>query len=130
MVVEAATLGEMFARALLAKDWDGVVAVLHPDVDLKGLTPGRQWEASSATDAVDDVFSKWFEPGDDVREVLNVDSDRVVDRERVVYRARVDNAGGAFVCEQTAYFDTDGQRITRLRILCSGFIPVSGRARS
>jgi len=48
-------------------------------------------------------------------------------RQRVVYRFRVRNPGGDYVCEQTAYYDTDEDRITKLRILCSGFVPSGGR---
>ena len=46
-----------------------------------------------------------------------------VDRHRVVYRFRVRNPDGDHVCEQTAYYDADAGKITKLRILCSGFIP-------
>ena len=42
-----ADVGERFAAALLAKDWDGVVAALDPAVDFRGLTPGQQWEAET-----------------------------------------------------------------------------------
>ena len=130
MATTMRTLGEQFARSLLAKDWDGVAAVLAPDVDFRGLTPGRPWEGSASAAVIEDVFKQWFEPGDDVYEVLDIASDRVVDRERVVYRARIRNSGGDFVCEQTAYYDSADDRITKLRILCSGFLPSAGRAES
>jgi ketosteroid isomerase-like protein len=122
-----ATVGELFARHLLAKDWERLATVLAPDVDFRGLTPGRHWEAADAREAIDGVFKSWFEPGDDVYEVVDVATDRVVDRERVVYRARIRNSEGDFVCEQTAYYDTANGRITKLRILCSGFQPTAGR---
>jgi hypothetical protein len=32
--------------------------------------------------------------------------------------------------EQTAYYDTQDNRITKLRILCSGFLPVARRDHS
>ena len=73
------------------------------------------------------MLTKWIEPSDDVQEVIDVATDRVVDRERVTYRFRVGNADGDFVCEQTAYYDTDAGKIVKLRVLCSGFIPAAGR---
>lgn len=121
------TLGEQFARSLLSKDWEAMASVLDPDVDFRGLTPGRQWEANAADAVIDDVFKQWFEPSDEIYEVLAIASDRVVDRGRIVYRARVRNPGGDFVCEQTAYYDTQDNRISKLRILCSGFLPAAGR---
>jgi hypothetical protein len=128
MSTAAATLGEQFARSLLAKDWSGVAAVLDDHVDFRGLTPGRQWEGTEASAVIDGVLKEWFEPSDEIYEILAIDSDRVVDRERVVYRARGRNDDGDFVCEQTAYYDTADNRITKIRILCSGFLPAAGRA--
>ncbi len=127
MSTAATTLGERFARSLLSKDWSGVAAVLDDHIDFRGLTPGRQWEATDVGAVIDGVLKQWFEPSDEVYEILAVNCDRVVDRERVVYRARLRNGGGDFVCEQTAYYDTANGRITTLRILCSGFLPAAGR---
>ncbi|MDQ6850163.1 MAG: hypothetical protein M3070_09380 [Actinomycetota bacterium] len=104
-----------------------MAAVLDDHIDFRGLTPGRQWEATDVGAVIDGVLKQWFEPSDEVYEILAVNCDRVVDRERVVYRARLRNGGGDFVCEQTAYYDTANGRITTLRILCSGFLPAAGR---
>jgi len=41
----------------------------------------------------------------------------------VVYRFRLRNPDGDYVCEQTAYYDEAKGRITNLRILCTGFLP-------
>jgi hypothetical protein len=46
------TLGERFVRALAAKDFAGVAAVLHPQVDFRGMTPGRFWEATGPDQVV------------------------------------------------------------------------------
>ena len=127
MLTTETTAGERFARAFLAKDWDGVATLLDPQVDFRGLTPGRAWEASTAEDLIQQVLSKWIEPSDDVHEVIDVATDRIADRWRVAYRFRVRNPGGDFVCEQTAYYDTDGERIIKLRVLCSGFLPAADR---
>jgi hypothetical protein len=43
-----ASLGAAFATALAAKDFDGVRDLLHPEVDFRGLTPRRAWEATDA----------------------------------------------------------------------------------
>ena len=41
-----ASIGEDFARAVAAKDRDAFGRLLAADVDFKGLTPGRAWEAT------------------------------------------------------------------------------------
>ncbi len=117
--------GERFARSLLAKDWSTVSDVLDPQIDFRGLTPSRPWEASTSQDLIDDVLAQWLGPDDEVYEILHITSDHVLRRERVAYRFRVKSGDGDYVCEQTAYFDHDGARITKLRILCSGFLPTA-----
>jgi hypothetical protein len=123
----AANVGERFAAALLAKVWGGVMALLDPAIDFRGLTPGQPWEAETPDDLVEQVFTHWFEPSDDIYEVLGISAGQIVDRQRVVYRFRVRNPGGDYACEQTAYYDADADKITKLRILCSGFVPSGGR---
>jgi ketosteroid isomerase-like protein len=119
------SVGERFARALLAKDWPSVKQVVSSDVDFRGLTPGRPWEATTSEDLVENVFARWLEPADDVYEVLSVTTAEVQQRQRVVYRFRVRSGGKDYVCEQTAYFDEADGQIGKLRILCTGFMPTS-----
>jgi hypothetical protein len=38
-------LGPRFVAALAAKDTDGLVALFASEVDFRGMTPGRFWEA-------------------------------------------------------------------------------------
>jgi hypothetical protein len=119
--------GERYAAAFLAKDWDGVRAVLDPAVDFRGMTPGQVWEAKTSDDLIDQVLRRWVEH-DDIYDVLEVSSGQVVDRQRVAYRFRFRNPSGDYVCEQTAYYDTDAGRITKLRLLCSGPRRTGGRS--
>ena len=58
------TLGERFVRALAAKDFTGVAAVLHPEVDFRGMTPGRFWEATGPDQVIEQVLKQWFEDQD------------------------------------------------------------------
>jgi hypothetical protein len=37
-------LGPQFATALAEKDFDRVRALLHPEIDFRGMTPNRAWE--------------------------------------------------------------------------------------
>ena len=40
-------LARRFVDAIVGRDADALTATLSPTVDLKGLTPGRLWEASA-----------------------------------------------------------------------------------
>jgi hypothetical protein len=51
-------IDECFAAALLVKDWDGVIALLDPAVDFRGLTPGQQWEATTPGDLIEQVLTQ------------------------------------------------------------------------
>jgi hypothetical protein len=118
------TVGAAFARALAAKDRDRLVALLTEAVDFEALTPRRHWVAATASQAVDEVMLRhWLGPDDVVLGVGSLTSGRVVDRQRVGYRLAVRRDGQDYVLEQQAYFVSDGQQISWIRILCSGYRP-------
>ncbi len=56
-VQDTSTLGEEFAHALAQKDADRMRELLHPDIDFRGLTPSRNWDASDR-DAVTRAVSR------------------------------------------------------------------------
>ena len=118
-----ATAGRAFAEALGAGDFDAVAAVLDLDVDFRGLTPRSSWEARGPDDVVRGVLRQWFEPTDEIDEVLGIETDSFADRHRVAYRFRGHNPDGRFVVEQQAYFTERDGRIDWMRVVCSGFRP-------
>lgn len=117
------SLGEAFAEALSRKDFDEVVGYLHPEIDFRGLTPRRVWEASDAQSVVDDVLKSWFEDSDELERLVLTESDSFADRERIRYRFEGRNSDGPFVVEQQAYYAERDGRIGWMRVLCSGFRP-------
>jgi len=100
-----------------------VEGAVDPEIDFRALTPGKQWEATTRKDLIEGVLEQWFGSRVEIYETLAISTDRVVDRNRVVYRFRARNPDGDYVCEQTAYYDEAKGRITNLRILCTGFLP-------
>ena len=116
-------IGLRFVRALAAKDVDGLTSLLDPQIEFRGLTPSRGWEASSPDGVREIVFGSWFEPQDHVRETLAADTDRVADRDRLRYRLRVESEGVEYLVEQQGYYDVVDGRITRMSLVCSGFRP-------
>jgi hypothetical protein len=118
-------IGERFAQALAKKDQQELLDVLDPEVDFRGLTPGRFWEATSATAVVDDIIlGAWFEADDHIDSLEDVQLGSVADRDRVSYLLRVSNPDGVHLVEQQAYFGVENGRINWLRILCSGYRPI------
>jgi hypothetical protein len=118
------SLGAGFAEAFAAKDADAVRRLVHPEIDFRGLTPNRQWEAADVDTLVQILFENWLEDSDQVEALDSVETDSFADRERVGYRMRVTCPDGAFVVEQQAYIGERDGRIGWMRVVCSGFRPV------
>jgi hypothetical protein len=122
-VEEPATLGTQFAHALAAKEFDRLLALMHPEIDFRGMTPSRSWAADDPAEVISGVLRRWFEDSDRFERLEHVESDSFADCERVGYRFSVTNPDGRFLVEQQAYL---AARDGWMRVLCSGFRPVAG----
>ena len=117
-------LARAFAEALGRKDTAALKALLRPDVNFKAMTPGKFWESGSADEVVDEIMlGTWFDPSDQITEVVAVETDDLLAAERVGYRFRVTNPTGSFLVEQQAYVEVEDGRISWLRIMCAGYRP-------
>jgi hypothetical protein len=121
---QTTTLGADFARAFAGKDSARMRELLHPEVDFKGLTPSRSWEANGPDAVLDILFGSWLEDTDSIEALEEVEDDSVADRERVGYRCSVRNPDGRFVFEQQAYLSARDGQIDWMRVVCSGFRPL------
>ena len=124
-VPQQTTLGADFARAFAKKDPDRIRELLHPEIDFRGLTPSRFWEASGPDEVVEVLFGNWLEDKDQVDGIDGIEDDEVADRERVGYRFSVSNPDGRFIVEQQAYLSTRDGQIDWIRVVCSGFRPAA-----
>ena len=115
------TLGRRYVEALAERDGDRLAAVLHPNVDFRGMTPNRVWEAEDPAAVLDIMLGTWFGPADRLDEVVLVESDAFADREQLRFRFKGNNAEGPFVVEQQAYLSERDGRIGWMRVVCSGF---------
>jgi hypothetical protein len=125
-VEPSASLGASFAAALAAKDFDRIRDLLHPELDFRGLTPSRNWEAADPEAMIGSVLRQWFEDSDEIERLEQLETDAFADRERVGYRFRVRNPEGLFEVEQQVYIGERDGRIGWMRSVCSGFRPVEG----
>jgi hypothetical protein len=122
-----ATAGGHFARALAAKDSAALRSLLADPIDFQALTPGRHWQAGTPDEVIGDVIlGTWFGPADEIEALDSVTIRQMPDRTRVGYALRVRNAEGVYLVEQQAYYSTDGERISWMRILCSGYQKLPG----
>lgn len=119
----ATSLGRDFAAALATKDFDRITEIVDPQVDFRGLTPGRAWEANSADSLVAEVLVHWLEESDHPKELIDVETGEFADRHRLTFSIRGHNDDGPFTFQQQAYFTERDGRIDWMRIVCSGFRP-------
>jgi hypothetical protein len=116
------TAGERFARALAAKDDAALRVLLADPIDFQALTPRRHWQAATPGEVVDQiVLGRWFDAGDDIQGLEYLSKGRLPGREHVSYLLRVRNADGDHLVEQQAYYNSEDERITWMRVLCSGY---------
>jgi hypothetical protein len=123
---ETTTLGAAFASALAAKEFGRLRDLMHPEIDFRGMTPSRFWEAGDPDAVISGVLRQWFEESDEIEALERLETDAIADRERVGYRFSVRNPDGHFLVEQQAYLSERDGRIVWMRVLCSGFRPVAG----
>jgi hypothetical protein len=124
----AQDLGHRFATALASKDAGTLASLFADEVDFRGLTPGRVWEAQTPAAVVGDVIlGTWFGPADVVEWIESVDTGVVADRCRLGYRLKVSNPEGRWVVEQQAYLGLAAGKITWMRVVCSGYRPAAGQ---
>jgi hypothetical protein len=119
------SLGEQFARALAEKDFDRVLTLLDPEIEFRGVTPRRFWEADDPEALIGEVLRTWFDDSDQIEALEKLETDAFADRERVGYRFRVRNPEGLFLIEQQLYISERDGKITWMRSLCSGFRPLA-----
>jgi hypothetical protein len=121
--------GERFARAVAAKDADALAASLADGIDFQALTPRRHWQAVSPRVVTDEiVLGMWFGPDATITGLAKLTTGEVGGRQHVAYRLRVTRDGREYLVEQQAYYDTEGDQISWMRVLCAGYQPAPAPA--
>ena len=115
-------LGRRFVEAVAIKDAQAVGAVLHPEVDFRGLTPNRFWEAHDRDAVLEILFGSWFQPHDELELVL-MESDAFADRQQIRFRFRGRSRDVPVIVEQQAYLTERDGLIGWMRVVCSGQRP-------
>lgn len=122
-MTDADDLGTRFAEALADKDATRIAALLHSEIDFRGLTPNQTWEAAGPDEVLAVLLGSWFGDSDEIRSLDGLETGAVADRRRVAYRFTMTNPDGRFVVEQQAYLGQRDGRIDWMRVLCSGLRP-------
>jgi hypothetical protein len=111
--------------AIVAQDIDRAVALFHAEVDFRAMTPNRVWEAEGRG-GVEAVLREWFEdPDEEVGEIEATEPVSIEDTIRVGWLVRISDADGPHIFEQQAYVRERAGQIDWMRVMCSGWIPLT-----
>jgi len=114
-----------FLEGLAAQDFARLGDTLAADVRVRALLPGGLHEWADA-EAIADRFARWLGDTENF-ELTEAAVGEVGGRLHLQWRLRLraERLGpGWFTVEQQAYADTDESgRITRLDLLCTGYLP-------
>jgi hypothetical protein len=112
---------DAFLAALSTRDFDGLAACLAPDAHARLLLP-RGPEVQSGRDDIARRFEGWFAAGADFK-MLESHNEPVGRRHRLSWRLRMSrNHGAPEIVEQVAFVDVELDGISRIDLLCSGFM--------
>ncbi len=117
------SLGIELVYAIAAQDAGALRGLLSTPVTFRAVTPGRFWDAETAIDAAEIIVGVWFGPDKHVTDIISLATDKVGDVQMVSYRLSVELESGPSVIEQVVYYTSTDDRITDLRLVCSGFRP-------
>ncbi|HUF85573.1 MAG TPA: nuclear transport factor 2 family protein [Acidimicrobiia bacterium] len=109
---------------ITAQDFAGLQTALAPDVHLRALLPDglREW---TGADIVAARFERWFGHTEQFA-VVERHAGEVGGRVTLRWRLRLQAerlGAGWFVVEQVAYCDANEREVTRLDLLCTGYLP-------
>lgn len=118
--VDARMVGAAFLDALASQDFNAARSLLADNVRFRMLLPGGLTTEGDA-EATISRFMSWFGGADP----LEVEASSIGDVEglaSVVYRFRLQDAGGSQVIEQHLMLDVDADgHVGAIDLLCSGF---------
>jgi hypothetical protein len=126
MTVSESGVATAFVDAIVARDLARAVALLHPDIDFRAMTPNRVWEAKDPSE-VEEVLRAWLhDPDEEVHGIEATEPRWIGDRQRVGWVVHVSDADGPHIFEQQAYVRARDAQIDWMRVICSGWVPMDG----
>ena len=113
-------LGSQYVQAVSQGDITRLHDLFSEDIVFLAATQGDSWHTIGWPET-EKALHELYPPGEKVSEVVRVDHHDVPGRYRISYRLRGHKLEyGPFEYEHQVYYNTEGNKINRLRVLCSG----------
>ena len=120
------SVAEQFLACLARREFDAIETILAGNVWFRALLPKSLREVNTAAEAVS-AMRGWFEDADDFV-VLNMDSEPATNRHRILYRFLLRpewDPEHQYVIEQVGYVRVRQGVISRIDLVCTGFVSVA-----
>jgi hypothetical protein len=125
MTTAASGVASALVDAIVARDFARAVALLHPEIDFRAMTPNRVWEADGPA-GVEAVLREWLDdPDEDVAGIEATEPTSIEDTVRVGWLVHISDVDGPHIFEQQAYVRQRDEQIGWMRVMCSGWIPLT-----
>jgi SnoaL-like domain len=120
--MKTTTSTQAFVDHLTARNFEQLARTMAPDAVARFLLP-RGAQETAGSDAIARRFQGWF-GGADSFIVLSTNHQSVGGRSLIQWRFRLSRDGRSTeVIEQVAFVDEGPDGVSRLDLLCSGFLP-------
>ena len=110
-----------FVERLAARDFDGLISLLAPEVSARFLLP-HGLEEYVGPKAVVGRMQDWFATASKF-DLVESSQNGIGSRQRMEWRFDVVRGGRAEVIEQLVFIDRAADGIRQIDLLCSGFLP-------
>jgi ketosteroid isomerase-like protein len=112
--------GSQYVQAVSQGNIKRLHDLFSEDIVFLAATQGDSWHTIGWPET-EKALHELYPPGEKVSEVVSVDHHDVPGRYRISYRLRGHKLEyGPFEYEHQVYYNTEGNKINRLRVLCSG----------
>ena len=113
-------LGLQFVRAIAENNFEAFEMKMDLEYNCDLHTPGKTWHAIGRTETEKNLRG-FFTPEEKISEVFSINHYLLPGRARISYIFRGhEKEFGPFEYEHQAYYQIDKNKISYLRILCSG----------
>ena len=113
-------LGSHYVQAVSQGDITSLHDLFSEDIVFVAATPGNSWHTIGWPET-EKALHELYPPGEKVSEIVSVNHHDLPGRCRISYRLRGHKLEyGPFEYEHQVYYNTEGNKINRLRVLCSG----------
>jgi hypothetical protein len=113
-------VGMKFVQSVASNDFKHLAELFTENIVFTAASPGDTWHGEGLQDTLTELRD-FFSPDEVITKIVSVEHQELPGRSRISYRLQGNEKElGSFEYEHQAYYQMEINRISRLRVLCSG----------